>query len=67
MKGKVVQVHKHHTMQPYRGRRRKALHILNLGTRWKLSVGFTFRPIYSRETNVGVHWIGGKGKFSLCL
>jgi hypothetical protein len=34
-------------------------HFIDLGTRWRLVVSFTPRPIYFGERAPGTHWIGG--------
>jgi hypothetical protein len=46
LKGKVVPLH---AMKSYSGRRGIAPFILNLGSRWRLVVNFTPRPLYLQE------------------
>jgi hypothetical protein len=33
-------------------------HFLDLGTSWRWTVSFTFRPLYPRKRTPGTHWIG---------
>jgi hypothetical protein len=34
--------------------------ILDLGSRWRLVVSFTARPLYPLERAIGIHWIGSR-------
>jgi hypothetical protein len=49
---------KHHSMKAYWGSGGIAPCILDLGTRWRWVISFTFGPLYPRERYPCTHWIG---------
>jgi hypothetical protein len=50
---------KHHAVKTYWGSGGLAPRILDLGTRWRLVVSFTRRPLYPRERPLDTYCIGG--------